>query len=133
MQRPFTTHLRLGEEPEWWPLAALARLARQNAALPSFHEHEFMYMGAVSRPRDRLKIHLYKHGDTRRYLNLDDAGHAYAYCGPTAGDHDDQSGGRYQLHDSIADALEGGDLLIFDREPMVVRSYPPEAWPNCPH
>jgi hypothetical protein len=31
-------------------------------------------------------VHLYKHVRTRRYLNVDDAGHAYEYAGEANGD-----------------------------------------------
>jgi hypothetical protein len=80
--------------------------------------------------RTRVRIHLYKHYDTRCYLNLDDAGHAYRYCGSTVDVDDRTSGGRYRLHDSIKDAIEVADLWIFDREPTFIRTRPPEAWPS---
>jgi hypothetical protein len=38
-----------------------------------------MYMAAVHGQRPRVVIHLYKHIDSCRYLNLDEEGHAYAY------------------------------------------------------
>lgn len=132
-RRPFETTLQLDGEPQWRSLEAVARLARESAELPSFHECEFMYMGAVSALGDRLRIHLYKHRDTRRYLNLDDAGHAYQYCGSPPDDLDDSSGGIYRLHRSIKDAIESADLWIFDREPTFIRSCPPEAWPVITH
>jgi hypothetical protein len=132
MRRPFRTQLLVGGEPEWRPLVVLARLARESAELPSFHEGEFMYMAAVARPGDRLTLHLYKHRDTRRSLNLDDAGHAYAYCGSVAGVDAVSAGGSYRPHASIADALEHADLSLFDRESMFLRSFPPEAWPSQP-
>jgi hypothetical protein len=68
-----------------------------------------MYMGRVESRDGRLWIHLYKHIDTRHYLNLDDAGHAYRYR-----DHldegdarydDDSWGGQYALHRTLGDAL----------------------------
>lgn len=37
----------------------------------------FMFM--ASYPVDRTVVHTYKHRDTRRYLNLDEAGQCYAY------------------------------------------------------
>jgi hypothetical protein len=82
LRRPFKTRMQFPQETEWRPLEGVARLARQSHALPSFHECEFMYMGAVWNTRSRLRIHLYKHRDTRRYLNLDDAGHAYDFWTP---------------------------------------------------
>ena len=38
-----------------------------------------MCVATVRCRRQRLAIRLYKHTDTRRYLNLDDAGHAYGF------------------------------------------------------
>jgi hypothetical protein len=38
------------------------------------------YMGRLRDERTGLAIHLHKHRDTRRYSNLDDDGHAYAYA-----------------------------------------------------
>lgn len=118
-RRAFATRLELPEEPTWAPLEAVARVARQSSELPSFHEAEFMYMGAVSRARTGQLIHLYKHRDTRRYLNLDESGHAYEYRG----------GSVYRAVESLADALEHADLWIFDEHPTFFRSFPPEAWP----
>ncbi len=130
--RPFTTRFEWRADPEWRPLEAVARLSRTSSQLPPFHEGEFMYMGAVTNRRKRLTIHLYKHIDTRRYLNLDDAGHAYEYCGPAPGDHDDEwTRGRYRLHRSLDAALEAAELWIFDWEPAFVRSWPPERWDDA--
>lgn len=106
MPRPFATLLELPEEPDWRPLVAVARLSRESEALPSIDERDFMYMAAVVRPSCSLRIHLYKHRDTRHYLNLDDCGHAYQYRGAVPGKQlDDNSGGRYRLHQSLGAAL----------------------------
>jgi len=55
----------------------------------------FMYMATVAGP-DATPVRLFKHNDTRRYLNLDEAGHAYRYryCS------DD-----YELFPSLLDAV----------------------------
>lgn len=127
-RRAFLRKFELPEKGEWAPLEAVARLARHDPGLPSFHEAEFMYMGAVTNRRKRLRIHLYKHRDTRRYLNLDDAGHAYEFRGP-APDSSDDSGGRYRAHESLIDALKQVDLWLFDHEPAFWRSFPPSDWP----
>jgi len=91
------------EEPDWRPLTAVARLSRSTDALPSLDED--MYMAAVVSRRDALRIHLYKHWETRRYLNLDDGGHAYQYCGLLDVDEADGSGGTYRLQRSLGSAL----------------------------
>lgn len=57
-------------EPDWGPLEKV---------LPYKHCAGFMFMGYVGHVR------LYKHGFTRRYLNLDPEGNAYAYNEVTDG------------------------------------------------
>ena len=129
--RAFATKVELPPAGEWAPLEAVARVARQDPDLPSFHEAEFMYMGAVTSNRKRLRIHLYKHRDTRRYLNLDDAGHAYEYRGAAA-DAPDDSGGCYRAHRSLKDGLDRVGFWLFDQEPPLWRSLPPSQWPDEP-
>ena len=81
---PITTVFTEHASPVWGPLEAVARVARSRAELPAFHECEFMYMATVC-ARKHLCIHLYKHIDTRCYLNLDNDGRAYAYRGRAPG------------------------------------------------
>lgn len=88
-----------------------------------------MYTATVCRLGKPLAIHLYKHRDTRRYLNLDDGGHAYAYRGPNAGDDDFVSGGRYRRHATLIDAITNLDLWLFEAERPLWRSFPPDEWP----
>lgn len=59
--------------PDWRPLEAFAR------AVPAIVPGEFMWMGVDL--ADGRAVHLYKHGATRRYISLDDAGHAYRSTG----------------------------------------------------
>jgi hypothetical protein len=119
------------EEPDfavWEPLEAVARLSCVSPELPPFHADEFMYMYRVVAARKRgLRIHLYKHIDTRRYLNLDDGGHAYEYCGSNRGENP-VFGGRYRLLPSLLDAVERLDFWFFDAYPGS-RTSPPECWP----
>jgi hypothetical protein len=100
----FDTRLHTPDEPDWRPLEAVARLSRATDELPAIEECDFMYMTYVEEPSTALRIHLYKHIETRRYLNLDDGGHAYQYCGQLDAD-DVESGGRYRLLPTLADAL----------------------------
>ena len=127
--RSFATRYDDGVEAVWQPLEAVARVARSSARLASFHEGEFMFMGAVSNARKPLTIHLYKHCDTRRYLNLDVAGHAYAYVGSAARDEDATSGGRYRRYRSLCDAVDHVGFWEFEGERCLYRSFPSEAWP----
>ena len=68
-------HIR---EPDWRPLEALARICRVHPRLPDLDPGKFTYMGRFA-DRSGLPILLYKHTLTRRYLNVDHAGHAYRY------------------------------------------------------
>jgi hypothetical protein len=88
-----------------------------------------MFMGTVRDRVSGLAIHLYKHIDTRRYLNLDDAGHAYAYGAGRSMKETGVSGGCYSPHRSLADAIEHLDLSMFETEPGFIRSFPSDGWP----
>jgi hypothetical protein len=127
--RGFITQVEMPEEPVWSPLEAVARIARSRPDLPSFHEGEFMFMATVRDDREQLAIQLYKHIDTRCYLNLDDDRNAYAYLGPAPDDPDAWSGGRYRRYRALGDAIKQLDLGLFEVDPPLFRSFPPEAWP----
>ncbi len=71
-----------------------------------------------------VAIHLYKHIDTRRYLNIDDGGRAYAYRGPASVDRHWLSGGRYQRYRALPDAIGHLQLWLFEEEPPWFRSFP---------
>lgn len=93
-------------DPAWWTaLERVALLVSGTVGLPFFVACEFMYMGtAVHR---RRPLWLYKHGWTRMYLNLDDAGHAYRYVGAR---------NRYVAHRSLRQALGHLELDIVPTE-----------------
>jgi hypothetical protein len=128
--RAFATQLEIPEEPVWSPLEAVARLARSRPDVPSFHAGEFMFMATVRGTREQLAIHLYKHIDTRRYLNLDEDRNAYAYLGPAPDGTDASSGGRYQRYGALVDAITHLELGRYEVDPPLFRSFPPEAWPS---
>lgn len=69
------------EVVDWRSLEQVCALSVSNARLPTLDAYDFMYMMRV-RSDAGVDIHLYKHIMTRRYLNLDDQGHAYRYVGP---------------------------------------------------
>jgi hypothetical protein len=73
-----------GDNPDWGPL---------HIALPLDWCDGFMWMYRVT--QDDATIELYKHGITRRYLNLDQSNHAYRYTGD----------GYVQI--PVADAIDG--------------------------
>lgn len=67
-----------GDGPTIWePLDLVVRLCRQRPELPQPRAEHFMYMGRLEAARIGHTVHLYKHLDTRRYLCLDAAGHAF--------------------------------------------------------
>lgn len=122
-----TTYLR-NDEPIWGPLEALSTLVRQRRELPHFHPGEFMYMAGVGDARRRRIIHLYKHIDTRRYLNLDDGGHAYVYIDSPTADRRPSYSGHYRQLRTLHDALDRLDLHLFETR-RLWRSFPPDQWP----
>jgi hypothetical protein len=82
------------DEPDWAPL---------EKALPLKWCAGFMYMGRTG------GIHLYKHGFTRHYLNLDSEGNAYRYL---------PSSDKYvpmNLFEAIEEAFEGIERLGVER------------------
>jgi len=88
-----------------------------------------MYMGQVVALRKKgLRIHLYKHIDTRCYLNLDDGGDAYVYCGRNGGENP-VFGGRYRLLRDLVEAVQRLDFWVFDTYPGS-RTFPPDRWPR---
>jgi hypothetical protein len=91
------------QDPAWWaPLEGIARLVVGEPAYQFFDVDDFMLMVRLVRP-PRPAITLYKHRETRRYLNLDDAGHAYRYVAPR---DDSKSNGRYVAHRDLREALD---------------------------
>jgi hypothetical protein len=90
-------------DPAWWaPLERVARLVVGVPAYQFFDVDDFMLIVRLVRP-PRPAITLYKHRETRRYLNLDDAGHAYRYVPPR---DDSKSNGRYVAHRDLREALD---------------------------
>lgn len=74
-------------ECDFFPLDQFARIAKM--AGHDLDIEDFMFMGRADRG-----IHLYKHANTRRYLNLDSSGHAFKF------------GEGYEPYDNPVDAIE---------------------------
>ena len=79
--------------PVWEPLERFVGIIGR--AVPALDCADFMWMGVVQ--RGTVTLQLYKHIDTRRYLNLDHAGHAWQYHAPTS---------TYGAHGSAMEAAE---------------------------
>jgi len=71
-------------EHDWAALERFADLATRSGLTVS--ADEFMWMGAAEFSDGRI-VHSYKHVDTRRYLHLDNSGHAYRYLVRAEGSH----------------------------------------------
>lgn len=91
------------------PLEAVARTIAGVRRYRFFDLGDFMIMAQVRR-RDRPDLHLYKHVHTRRYLNLDAAGHAYRYVSPRT--VASKSSGRYLAHKDLRAALDHLELWL---------------------
>lgn len=110
-----TTYDRTISEPVWEPLVSLSRLARQRPELPPLHVDEFMYMACLRNRGKRIRIHLYKHVDTRRYINLDDAGHAYAFQDREPDWERPDSSGWYRMYNDPLSAIRALGLWELQR------------------
>jgi hypothetical protein len=77
MPRHPTFRFDIDAPADWAPLERLAELCGKRPDLPDVDPDQFMYMGRAVR-RGRPQVLLYKHIWTRRYLNLDHVGHAFA-------------------------------------------------------
>jgi hypothetical protein len=92
------------------PLEAVTRLVAGNPRFPFFDPADFMIMNLVLR-RPRPTLFLYKHYSTRRYLNLDDAGHAYRYIPPKDIYHATHDS-RYVAHRDFRTAMDHLQLWL---------------------
>ena len=72
------------------PLHQIEAAVQGRAYARWFDPNDFMLMGTV--PHGGTTIALYKHRDTRNYLNIDDEGRAYVYEEPGLGSHEDDRG-----------------------------------------
>jgi hypothetical protein len=88
-----------------------------------------MYMATLRHESERFTIHLYKHRDTRRYINLDDGGSAYEYLAGSGDPSSRSSAGCYRRHRYLIDAIDRLELHLFECDPPFYRSFPPEEWP----
>lgn len=100
---------------EWWaPLLAVeARMGESSRLLDRcLRVEDFMMMGRV-RPRGRPLLYLYKHRDTRRYLNVDPHLAAYRYIPPR--NLDSTSDGSYRRLESLEEGIDGVGLWELPR------------------
>jgi hypothetical protein len=68
------------DRPAWTPLQQVATRTTKRRDLPTIHPAEFMYMGHLRSRDGEPDLHLYKHDDTRRYLNIDKQLRFFAFC-----------------------------------------------------
>ncbi len=103
------------DEPDWGPIQRLADRLRTEDGESVIEPAHFMYMVRIH-AKGQPDIHLYKHIDTRRYINLDDDGNAYIYVPGRRDVERVESGfmGRYRLLPDIDTAIANLDLHILD-------------------
>jgi hypothetical protein len=117
---------------EWCaPLHIVERLVAERD-FGHLHAHNFRVDDFQIGPRlvrpNRPNLHLYKHGYTRSYLNVDTTGRVYRFVPPK--NSISGSFGKYVLHRSLAIAIE--DLLLWELDgvarPGELRLVPPLDW-----
>jgi hypothetical protein len=98
---------------DWAPLERFLTAATERGVdAPS--ADEFMWMGRCQLA-DGPIVHLYKHAESRRYLNLDHAGFSYRY-------HSREDPGRYEPFESPLAALD----QVIGRLERDARGYAPQ-------
>jgi hypothetical protein len=106
-----TTTLETTSEPEgprecgsWCaPLHLVDRLIAGRSFACYFDTDDFMLM-SIERRAKRPAIYLYKHCDTRHYLNVDENGEAYGYRPPR--NPESLARGRYNPHANLVAAID---------------------------
>ncbi len=68
------------DRPAWTPLQQVATRTTKRRDLPTIHPAEFMYMGHLRSREGEPDLHLYRHYDTRRYLNIDEQLRFFEFC-----------------------------------------------------
>lgn len=102
------------------PLHMVERVVGAHPDGRYFDVDHFMICGKLLR-RGRPDVFLYKHGFTRRYLNVDEAGHTYR-CFPPRGE---RGNGQYRRHRDLTAAI---DALGLWRMPTLAGA----AWAGMP-
>jgi hypothetical protein len=104
--------------PVWTPLQDVAAKTTKRRDLPAIHPAEFMYMGHLRSRDGEPDLHLYKHYDSRRYLNIDDQLRFFAFV---VGDHDQpffETDVYYRRLRSMREAIERLDLDRLSPRPV---------------
>jgi hypothetical protein len=86
------------------PLHLVDRLITGRSFACYFNVDDFMLM-SIERRAKRPAIYLFKHRDTRHYLNIDENGDAYGYLPPR--NPDSLARGRYNPHANLVAAIDG--------------------------
>jgi hypothetical protein len=96
-------------ECSWWcePIHKVERAIAGEAFARYFSVDDFQLAGQLRRS-GRPHLILQKHSLTRRYLNLDQDGHAYCYVAPR--DPNSLSNGRYVPFRDLVEAIDHLDL-----------------------
>ena len=135
------------DRPNWAPLVAIAERSAARADVPTIAPDDFMWMCEMESLEGGTPLHLYKHIDTRRYLNVDTDLRMYAWVDDL--DDDDlmlpvaELVVRYRRLGGLAWAIERLDfgwrrfqndvLDVFDAAADNDVSWPPNVTPLSRH
>jgi hypothetical protein len=102
----------------WTPLQHVATKTAKRRDLPTIDPAEFMYMGHLRSRDGEPDLHLYKHYNRRRYLNIDDQLRFFAFV--VGVDHKPffETDVYYRRLRSMREAIERLDLDV--RSPRAV-------------
>jgi hypothetical protein len=131
------------DRPDWGPLQAIAQRTAQRADVPTIEVGDFMWMCEMASADGGAPLHLYKHIDSRRYLNIDTDLRMYAYVDDLDDDAFDVPADRLVVHyrrlGGLAWAIERLDLgwrrfqndvlEVLDGASDNCRTWPPNVTP----
>ena len=116
------------DEPDWGPLQTTALRTLDRFDVASISPGDFMCMGRLDSLDGGAPLHLYKHIDTRRYLNIDADLRYFAYV-DDGHDLDKpflEAVVHYRRLRGVASAIE---RLALDRRGYPVSDLPPNVVP----
>jgi hypothetical protein len=122
MQYPDRDEVGSGCGPWCAPLHMVERVVGAHPDGRHFDVDDFMICGKLLRRRPP-DIFLYKHGVTRRYLNVDDAGHTYRYYPPRG----ERGNGQYRRHRDLTAAIDALDLWMMSNSAGTAWTEPPTS------
>lgn len=124
MQRLDRDEVGSGCGPWCAPLHMVERVVGAHPDGCYFDVDHFMIGGKLVR-RGRPDIYLYKHGFTRNYRNVDEAGHAYRFIPPRT----DRGSGQYRRHRDLTAAID--ELGLWQMPDLYGHQWTRPRWPEA--